>query len=296
MRIDSCCTRTPVTGCCREKDLRTTRETERLLVASASQQSDASLRVVTDDGDVVTLTAHQESSAAYTDYRRSVRGPEGAERQRIQVFEASSQESFSIEIEGTLDDEERADLEALIQRVATSFRRFEQGDDAGAQALLQGAGDLESLESFAVHFEREQTVTVGELIRRTQAIGEREERAALPPTQPTVAPLPVTPAITEAVPVPRPGVQPQPVEPTSEAPREASPHEARHRWHRGRSLHRAAQVVDRLLDKLASDRRGFDVEKAVSAIRAALVQSAPGQPAPVSLPVTESPISVTDTA
>lgn len=278
MRIDSgsCCDR--IADWRRDHEVSTTRERERLLLASATQQTDASLRVVTDDGDVVTLSSHQESSVTYADYRRSVRSPEGSERQRIQVFEASSEQSFSIEIEGTLDEEERADLEALIQRVAAGFRRFEQGDDAGAQAILAGGESLDSLESFAVHFEREQTVTVAELMRRTQSMGEPVERAAQTPTQPTVAPLPVAPVASE--------------------PAAQGWHAHAHNRHGGRAqrLERAAQVVDQLVEQLASRSRAFDVEKAVGALRAALVQPAPGQPAPVSLPVTEAPISLTDTA
>jgi len=279
MRIDSVCCRPAPAVCGRDTSVNTTRERERLLLASATQQTDASLRVVTDDGDVVTLSAHQESSVTYADHRRSVRGPEGSERQRVQVFEASSESSFSIEIEGTLDDEERADLEALIQRVATSFRRFEQGDDAGARAALTGGESLDSLESFAVHFEREQTVTVAELMRRTQAIGERDERALQTPTQPTVAPLPVIPADTR---------------PASHGWQSRGHHG--HGHGRGQRLERAAQVVDQMLEQLVSRARAFDVEKAVGAIRAAVVQSSPGQPAPVSVPVTEAPISVTDLA
>lgn len=274
-----------------EGDLRHARTTERLRVATVSQQSDASLRVVTDDGDVVTLSAHLESSATYTDYRRHARGPEGSERQRLQIVEASSQQSFSIDIQGTLDDEERADLESLIQRVAASFRRFEQGDAAGAQALLQGGGDLESLDSFAVHFEREQSVTVSELMRRTQAIGEREETAALPPRQPGPTPVPVTPSPSESLAIPRGPVQPMPVEPSAAPWRETG--EGRIRWdhHHPRTRARAARMLDQLMEKLAQGRPAFDVEKLSGMIRTALAQPAPEPPAPSRLPVLETPAS-----
>ncbi len=273
------------------------RESERLLVATASQQSDASLRVVTDDGDVVTLSAHRESTATYTDYRRHARGPGGSERQRIQVFEASSQQSFSIEIEGTLDDEERADLEALIQRVATSFRRFEQGDDAGARSLLSGGGDLDSLESFSVEFERQQTVTVAQMMRRTQEIGEREEFAAPTPRQGQPTTLPVTPGIAERLVTPRPLAEPVPVEPIAAEPVEAEPRSVqdRHSHHRGshaKSMARAAHVLDQMLERLASRAPAFDAGKAIEAIRAALTQPTPGDPAPTPVVVPDQPILV----
>ena len=269
---------------------RHSRATERLLVATASQQSGASLRVVTDDGDVLTLSAHQESSVTYTDYRRNSRGPEGSERQRLQVFEASSRQSFSIEIQGTLDDAERADLESLIQRVAASFRQFEQGDAAGAQALLQGGGDLGSLDSFAVHFEREQSVTVSELMRRTLAIGEREETAALPLRQPAPAPVPVTPVPTESPAIPRPGAETLPVEPSVAPWREAGERRNRSDHHHPRTRARAARVLDQLMEKLAQGRPAFDVEKFTGMIREALAQPALEQPAPGRLPVTEAPV------
>lgn len=273
-----------------EGALRHSRASERLLVATASQQSDASLRVVTDDGDVVTLSAHQESSATYTDYRRHSRGPSGSERQRLQIFEASSQQSFSIEIQGTLDDAERADLESLIQRVAASFRQFEQGDAAGARAMLEGGGELESLDSFAVHFEREQSVTVSELMRRTQAIGEREEIAAGAPRQPGPTPVPVTPAPVDSPAIPRPRVQAEPVEPSVAPWREAGQRRHLGDHHHPRTRARAARVLDQLMEKLAQGRPGFDVEKFTGMIREALAQPAPEPPVPGRLPVLEAPV------
>lgn len=270
---------------------RSTRESERLLIASASQSTDASLRVVTDDGDVVTLTAHQESSATYADYRRRSHSAEGGSRTRVQVFEASSQQSFSITIEGSLDDEEKSDLQALIQRVAASYRRFEQGDAAGAQSLLADGGDLGSLESFAVSFERETTVTAGRMLLSTQPIGEREETAAPWLRQGPVTPMPVSldPSVS---PVPRqPASEPVPGTPvvTSEARERGT--RGPHHGHRGRNLERVAGMLTELVERLSAGRPAFDAERAMAAIRGALAPAAPGQSAPTALPVREQPVS-----
>jgi hypothetical protein len=156
---------------------------ERLLMATASRETDAVLRIVTDDGDVVSISAHQEASATYVDWGRRARTDAGTSVGRLRIVDLRSQRSFTIEVQGELDAEEREDLLQLIGRVAGSLQQFVRGNMTAAAARLQG-GDLGSLDSFEAHFERTVSVTVAEWVRR------RELGNAAPAGAPAPEPIP----------------------------------------------------------------------------------------------------------
>jgi hypothetical protein len=130
---------------------------------AVTQSSELDLRVVTDEGDVVTLSLDESSTVAAASYRDSVRRGHGHHRGRAHgatLATASFERSLSVTVQGQLSAQERSDLLELVKdlrRVTQSL----QGDDLGAaREALAEFGDLGSLQSFTFELTREQSAAV----------------------------------------------------------------------------------------------------------------------------------------
>lgn len=130
---------------------------------TATRSSELDLKVVTDEGDVVTLSLDQTDTLAAASYRDAVRGHHGRHRGHAHgatFATATSQRSLSISVEGDLSAEERADLSELVKDIARAVRAFSSGDLGSARAALEEFGDLGSLQSFTFELTREQSTSV----------------------------------------------------------------------------------------------------------------------------------------
>ena len=138
----------------------------RLRTRTESITNSLSFEVVTRDGDRVQVqldTADSRSSA-----RLDVRGADGA--LRIASDERSSSRSVSISIEGSLDEGERAAIDALASDVVALANDFIEGDGASALKKAQSLQLDDSLASFSLQLAQRSERTV-------QSAGYRGEHA-----------------------------------------------------------------------------------------------------------------------
>lgn len=249
--------------------------TERLLLANASRASDTTLRVVTDEGDVATITTHQESSVTYLDYRQGARNDQGGSLERMRLLDVHTERSFTIEVQGTLNEQERQDLRDLIARVAGSLKSFSQGDVRAAQAQLQG-GQLDSLASFEVHFERSMSVTVAELVRQRElGSGQPAGTAEAPDSPVPPAPAPVESADEQASAPP----------PTSEDAGRFADSLISAAKRSSVAFEHLVRMLRRLIEKLSHDTPARDPKRALEAVREAFDRLVPkSDTAPEPLP------------
>ena len=64
--------------------------TERSVVATAQSHTDLALSITTDEGDSVSISFAEDSSATYANLVRGRRGPEGSSRTEIQYSEQTT--------------------------------------------------------------------------------------------------------------------------------------------------------------------------------------------------------------
>ncbi len=134
--------------------------TSRLTQVHAETHSSADITLVTAEGDKVTLSTDAVTQAAYTRYdaRGRVRGHRTEEH--AETFQLSSANDISLQIEGDLNDAERADIQqalGTIEKFATDFFNG-KGDEPPDQVF--SLGNLHTLRSIDANFELSQSLTV----------------------------------------------------------------------------------------------------------------------------------------
>lgn len=179
-----------------------TRTDSRLFAIERTRTSDVQLQVRTDDGDTVTLTVHAESDALALSYRSRTRGEDGASRTAVRMAGVETTREVSIEVQGSLDEEERAAIGALATRVQRAVESFFAGGAPIASALEGVEADpaMEPLAGFQLDVSRSQTLDVMMMRMREWTRG----LAAAP--EPVEAPVEGTPSDltgTRAVPIGR---------------------------------------------------------------------------------------------
>ncbi len=173
---------------------------ERAVVASAQSHTDAALSITTDEGDSVTISFAQDSSATYSSLVRGQRGPNGSSLTSVRTlsFEQSSQ--FEITVEGDLSEQEMQDIQDLVKRVGQALKSLVRGDVERAAAKLSKPGDLESLSGFQVEMAHSESISIAIAERRTigpgsfgppppldsEMLNEKPLAVRLPITQPGV--------------------------------------------------------------------------------------------------------------
>jgi hypothetical protein len=144
----------------------------RLGLASATRDVDASLSVVTKEGDTVTLSASYDASVTY-----AAMGRRGHHGHGASFMSAQSQSSVSLQVTGDLNAQELADIRQVVERFMQDMRAMERGGDASVADVA--TFDATTLQSISATASTSTTVTLAGLSGRG-------------PAQPT----PVVPVVT----------------------------------------------------------------------------------------------------
>jgi hypothetical protein len=157
----------------------------------AETHTSADITLVTAEGDKVTLSTDAMLQAAYTRYdaRGRLRGYD-LER-HAETFQLASANDISLQIEGDLNDAERADIEqalGTIEKLAADFFNG-KGDETPNQIF--NLGNLNTLHSIDTTLEISQSLTV------SQQTETRVVAAAPPGLEPHAAALEAQPSTTQ---------------------------------------------------------------------------------------------------
>ncbi len=123
---------------------------------SATQSRDLELSITTDEGDLVTLSMHQEREVTAAGYRGIARHGHGRHAGFATV---SVERSVEFSVQGDLNAQERADILALAKdlgRIAKTF--FRDHLDAAGKAL-ERFDDLGSLQGFTLELNQQRSVS-----------------------------------------------------------------------------------------------------------------------------------------
>lgn len=128
--------------------------------ASVDVQASAGISVVTADSDKVTLSASSSLQAGLQTYDYLGRTQGQAVAARSQEFQLSTSSGFAMTVEGTLDQEELADIRQLIGTLSSVSKDFiARKNHDGPQHLAQ-LDALDSIASFEASFSYTRQVTV----------------------------------------------------------------------------------------------------------------------------------------
>ena len=124
----------------------------------AARTQKASLEVVTAEGDRVSLSTAYQQDVSLDRYETTVRTAAGRATQRVQAVSFNSTSSVSLEVEGDLNEQERADIQALIDELEDFGAGLLSGTlDSGFQlgsSLLSAEAELSLTETFEATVKR----------------------------------------------------------------------------------------------------------------------------------------------
>ena len=123
------------------------------------ESMDAGLTIKTREGDIVTLSSSQYSEFSANEYssQGEVRTPEGSARLSTHTREItlSSGEAFSFSVQGDLNEQELADIAAIVQGVDGIISEMVQGDMDAAVANALNMGPYDSVSMYAADILRD---------------------------------------------------------------------------------------------------------------------------------------------
>ena len=151
---------------------------EQTRAGSISENKNTDLTITTDEGDTVTLSlasatevnAGIHRSASYEDGR--------AEATRTAFFEFSTSRSFSIEIDGELNEQEREDIREAVQMIGGMIDDFLSGELQEMAADGELLKELDTIANLDAAFSYERQVTYGE--QEKVEIRQSEQEASRP--------------------------------------------------------------------------------------------------------------------
>lgn len=168
----------------------------RLRAIERTQSSDIRLQIKTDEGDTVTLTVHAGTDALSLTYRNRTRGEGGPSKTAVDLTSLSASNSFEIQVEGSLSEEELAAIDALAARVKGAVASFLRDGSSLAMSLAGVGADpaLEPLAGFELGVSRTQTLEavwmrMREWVARDREVGHQQ-------LAPAAEPLDMQPVVT----------------------------------------------------------------------------------------------------
>jgi len=149
--------------------------------ASVDVQASAGISLVTADGDKVTLNASSSLQASLQTYDYLGRTQGQTVGARGKEFQLSTSSGYALTVEGTLDDEELADINDLLSTLSAVSQDFVAGKSQDALQHLTQLDDLGSIASFEASFNYTRRITAvaaREISASAQAEGNPEANPA----------------------------------------------------------------------------------------------------------------------
>jgi hypothetical protein len=130
-------------------------QSARLSCLNACQEQSAEITIVTDEGDKVMLSAHEHFEATLLTYEHLAYRHAGYEGEQMQLADFTMEHEIALAIEGELNEQEIADIQALLRDLGGTLQTFLTGKGTGDGSPAT-AGDLSrfsSISAFEADFE-----------------------------------------------------------------------------------------------------------------------------------------------
>jgi len=130
-------------------------QSARLSCLNVCEEQSAEIAITTDEGDKVMLSAHQHAEARLLTYEHLAYNHAGYGWEEIELSDFTLDREIDLTIEGELNDQELADIQALLRDLGGMLQSFLTGG-AGSEGLPAAAGGFNrfsTLSAFEADFE-----------------------------------------------------------------------------------------------------------------------------------------------
>jgi hypothetical protein len=166
-----------------------------LLAVQASSETTAEIDITTKDGDTVTISLASDIEAGYAYYRRT--GTAAGSEMEARALVASVSRELQITVQGSLDQEELADITNLVKQLGQAIRSFVNGDTTASARQALDVKALDSLSGFSLDMEHSDSLT----LIRASAATQTEVVGTVTFEGPVAQPTPALPSSDDTVPV-----------------------------------------------------------------------------------------------
>ncbi len=143
------------------------------LYASNSKSSD--LTITTTDGDIVSISFSELQEYASQERYQYAQNKEGTSENYNTMNSQYHEVNFSYSVEGDLDDDEKAAIEALIKDVNSLQKDFFSGNvDKAFEKALELGFDNEQISSFSMDLQQTQTSYVSQTYTEVSGFDEKQ--------------------------------------------------------------------------------------------------------------------------
>ena len=143
--------------------------------AQAHTSTTSNFSFTTAEGDRVSLSTGSESQFSFESYNFLGLAEGQAVDVRSQQLSTSAQSHFNLLIEGDLNEQELADIQAFLHSSKSLLQELAAGNDEHAAETALSLSELDSLSSASLFFQ--QTTSVSLAFRSTQLVGQGDAQA-----------------------------------------------------------------------------------------------------------------------
>ncbi len=143
-------------GCAPDpSDIQFQQTSTRLSALSVSAEQSAEITILTDEGDTVMLSSRQHAEADLLTYKHLSCTQQGYNRLDMQRVDFEAESEFTLAVQGNLNDQEAADIQALLKDLGGMLKAFLTGaEETGSPPETAGEFDrFETLSAFKADFE-----------------------------------------------------------------------------------------------------------------------------------------------
>ncbi len=175
-------------------------EIARLSYLGITQEQSTDIEIQTAEGDRVTISSDARTEAALLTYKHLAFNGEGYDAEQMQLVDFQADSSFELSVVGDLNEQEKADIEALLQDIGARLKAFLAGG-ADADGPTAAAGRYASLESFTADIEvHREFTTLNAVEARISQVAETGDSPAAETAPEVAAPQAVPQVAAEVVP------------------------------------------------------------------------------------------------
>lgn len=142
--------------CAHERpDIQFQQASTQLKVLSIAEEQGSEITIITDDGDTVMLSSRQHAEVNLLTYEHLVCADRGFNRENLQMVDFEADREFTLAVQGDLNDQELADIQALLRDLGGMFKTYLAGEDESdaAAVIAESLDRFGSLSAFTADFE-----------------------------------------------------------------------------------------------------------------------------------------------
>ncbi len=122
-------------------------------------QKSKNISILTSEGDVVTISSHEELHTGYYSYQEATSGSGSLSYQEGKQFELSASKEFSLSVEGDLSKQEIKDIKKSLRLINKILKGYQSGDIEKVLKNVSKIGKLDNIASLEAAIQQVSSVS-----------------------------------------------------------------------------------------------------------------------------------------